>query len=161
MPLSKAEAEERCGFEIPDEVWSFHPWGNRILARRLDPEEKFGHIHIPEGFKRQVSAGTIVKVGDCVGELVGLPGQAAVPVEFLRERDSVSLDPQETLVGIVITFNKFVGEEVHTNPTQALVERTYDDSQYILLQAVDIWGHSVLLEGGEKENEDVSGTEEG
>ena len=103
-------------------------------------------------------------MGTCVGEMNGLPGQTYVPDRFMKrqveERGGWIADP-DLLVGTVITFGKFVGEEIHVDSQHALTERTYDDSQFILLQAVDILGHNDPLESGEEGNEDVSGTKEG
>ena len=149
MALSRAETEARCGFSIPDEIWQFTPWGNRLLVRREPPEERFGRIIIPDSSRRQISAGTIVKVGSGVGELNGLPGQALIPSRFIRTGwvGTEGSDPDivvdapcpDLLIGLVVTFGHWTGEAIRPASQHSAVGDTYD-TEFVLIQAVDIWG---------------------
>ena len=131
--LTKEETEARVGFEIPEEYWHFIPWGNRILVKRTPREEVTkGGLIIPNSSQRQQSSGTIVKLGHTVGliyEDFQLPGQASVP-EVLGNGEG-GFTPED-LVGVVVTFNEFVGQ----NLTEGY------EGDWVLLMAMDILGHN-------------------
>jgi len=95
----------------------------------------------------------VVKVGASVGQEDGLPGQARVPRQFLDPVVGIQTSPiAEGLIGQHITFGEWTGEEIHINPKKAMVERSYDDGPYNLIQAVDIWGHNTRTEKEKEED---------
>lgn len=136
MPLTRSETEARCGFTIPDGIWKFTPWGNRIVVRRLPPQATFGQIEIPISAQRMISAGHIVEAGEGVGQLNDLPGQALLPRRFYLPDGRTDLD---ALIGLVVTFTHWGGEAIKPSAEHSLVESDYD-TEYLLIQAVDIWG---------------------
>lgn len=145
--LTKAETEARCGFPIPDEIWNFHPWGHRILIKRMERETMYGSLHIPDTAQQETTVGVVVRVGDRVGLLDGQPGQASI-------HQLIQDDLPEGLIGTVVTFGQWSGGVVFKSPKAKISGNEYDDAEWLLCQAVDIWGHNTGPEA-QKEKENV------
>ena len=86
------------------------PLGNRVLAQRLEPEEKMkGGIILPDSAKKKQENAKIVAVG--TGK---------------RLDDGKTL-PMPVKVGDIILMDKYSGQEI-----------TLDDEEYVILKADDI-----------------------
>jgi len=86
------------------------PLGNRVLAQRLEPEEKMkGGIILPDSAKKKQESAKIVAVG--TGK---------------RLDDGKTL-PMPVKVGDIILMDKYSGQEI-----------TLDDEEYVILKADDI-----------------------
>lgn len=86
------------------------PLGNRVLAQRLEQEEKMkGGIILPDTAKKKQESAKIVAVG------AG------------KRLDDGKILPIPVKVGDVILMDKYSGQEV-----------TVDDEEYVILKAEDI-----------------------
>lgn len=86
------------------------PLSNRVLAQRLEAEEKMkGGIILPDSAKKKQESAKVVAVG---------PG---------KRLDDGKLLPIPVNVGDVILMDKYSGQEV-----------TIDDEEYVILKADDI-----------------------
>jgi len=86
------------------------PLGNRVLAQRLEQEEKMkGGIILPDTAKKKQETAKIVAIG--TGKRLDDGKILAIPVQ----------------VGDVILMDKYSGQEV-----------TVDDEEYVILKADDI-----------------------
>ena len=89
---------------------SLKPLGNRLLAQRLEPEEKLkGGIILPDSAKKKQESAKVLAVG---------PGS--------RSEDGQLL-PMPVKVGDTILMDKYAAQEV-----------TLDDEEYLILKADDI-----------------------
>ena len=130
------ELEAYLGFELPQEIHDFEPIGNRILVKKMDPEERTkAGILIPETSQKTGGGGVVVKVGHLVGTTNTEPGAAELPLEMPGD-----------LVGCHVVFSQFAGEQIKFNTWQNAYE-----GEFALMMVRDIWGFNVVhsLEGGE------------
>jgi chaperonin GroES len=89
---------------------SLKPLGNRVLAQRVEQEEKLkGGIILPDTAKKKQETAKVVAVGP--GKLTDEGKLTAMPVK----------------VGDLILMDKYSGQEV-----------TIDDEEYVILKADDI-----------------------
>ncbi len=122
--------EQKLGFPLPKQVLNFHPWGNKILVKRLKSEEKYkGTIYIPDSAKKMMTAGTIIKVGEDVGVAAAIGVEPTLPLGF---------ENHENLVGLIVTFNDFAG-------SAAIADADAGDpyaTDFLLITLHDIMGHN-------------------
>ena len=86
------------------------PLGNRVLVKRLDPEDTVkGGIIIPDTAKKKQESAEIIAVG---------PG---------KKDKNGNLEPMPVAVGDVVMMDKYSGQEI-----------TIDDEEFIIVQADDI-----------------------
>ena len=86
------------------------PLGNRVLAQRLEQEEKMkGGIILPDTAKKKQESAKIVAIGTG------------------KRTDEGKIIPIPVKVGDVILMDKYSGQEV-----------TIDDEEYVILKADDI-----------------------
>lgn len=86
------------------------PLSNRVLALRLEPEEKVkGGIILPDSAKKKQESAKVVAIG---------PG---------KRLDDGKIVPMPVKVGDVILIDKYSGQEV-----------TIDDTEYMIVKADDI-----------------------
>ncbi len=86
------------------------PLGNRVLAQRLEPEEKMkGGIILPDSAKKKQESAKIVAVG--TGKRLDDGKTLPIPVK----------------IGDIILMDKYSGQEI-----------TLDDEEYVILKADDI-----------------------
>lgn len=86
------------------------PLSNRVLAQRLEPEEKMkGGIILPDSAKKKQETAKVVAVG---------PG---------KRLDDGKIVPVPVNVGNIILMDKYSGQEV-----------SIDDEEYVILKADDI-----------------------
>lgn len=88
----------------------FKPLGNRVLVRRLDPEEKLkGGILLPDTAKKKQEQAEVIAIGtgkkDKQGNTIPMPVQ----------------------IGDVILMEKYSGQEI-----------TLEDQEYVILRSDDI-----------------------
>ena len=90
----------------------FRPLHDRVLARRIDEDEKTaGGIIIPDTAKEKPMQGEVVATGP------GARNEAGV------------LTPIDVAIGDVVLFGKYAGTDV-----------TIDGKEYLILKATDILG---------------------
>lgn len=86
------------------------PLGNRVLLRRLDPEETIkGGIILPDSAKKKQEQAEVIAVG---------PG---------KNDKSGTLIPVEVKIGDIVLIEKYSGQEV-----------TLDDEKYVIVKGDDI-----------------------
>ena len=89
---------------------SFRPLGNRVLVRRLEPEEKLkGGIILPDTAKKKQEQAEVIAIG------TGKTDKAGKPI------------PMSVKVGDIILMEKYSGKEI-----------TIDDEDYVIVRADDI-----------------------
>lgn len=89
---------------------TLRPLGNRVLLRRLDPEETLkGGIILPDTAKKKQEQAEVIAVGTGKNDKNG------------------NLIPMPVKVGDIVLMEKYSGQEV-----------TLDDQEYVILKADDL-----------------------
>lgn len=129
---------EALGLVVPDAVWQFHPWGDRVVVQREKAETHWGLVEIPEVHRRPPAHGRIITMGPDVD----LPDASAPNLRL-----PAMLDPL-ALPGRRVIFGMYSGSP--------LMFSAIDDesgpghqSPYVLMRTKDIWG--ILWDAPEQE----------
>lgn len=105
-----AQTEQMKTSKEKSNTVNFRPLGNRILARRLENEEKMrGGIIIPDTAKKKQEQAEVIAVG------VGKKDKAG------------ALIPMGVKVGDVVLMDKYSGQEI-----------TLNDIEYVIVRADDL-----------------------
>ena len=103
MPQAQQESKSKT-------LVKFKPLGNRVLARRLEQEEKLkGGIILPDTAKKKQEQAEIVAIG---------PG---------KKDKNGKLIPMQVTVGDIVLMDKYAGQEV-----------TLDDETYVIVRSDDL-----------------------
>jgi chaperonin GroES len=104
--VNKPKQNDKSNQKVPD----LRPLGNRILARRLEQEEKLkGGILLPDTAKKKQEQAIVIAIGTG------------------KKDKSGNLIPFPVKVGDIILMDKYAGQEI-----------TLNDEEYSILRADDI-----------------------
>jgi len=108
--MAQAQMKQDKHAEKSHQAPKFRPLGNRVLVRRLDPEEKLkGGIILPDTAKKKQEQAAVVAIGtgkkDKNGNLIPIPVK----------------------IGDVILMEKYSGQEI-----------TLDEQEYVILRSDEI-----------------------
>ena len=124
----RAAIEAACGHPIPDEVWSFVPWGRRVVVVRERPEQLYrGKIIIPATAQVDLTQGWVVSAGHMVGTdpMPGAPGASPIPPRLL--------------VGRKVLFGKFAGTNFNAEADSSMGDG-HERAGYVILRDEDLYG---------------------
>ena len=122
LVADQAKLQALLGRELPDALFTFRPWGHRVVITRDEPLRKIGGIHVPETALTPPARGTVVSVGPLVGT-----GHASFTgyCPYLPQR----------LLGAKVLFGAYAGQSLRIDP------RDDDYLTYtVILTENEIWG---------------------
>lgn len=133
LKLCRMRAEDRVPkredgtSRINPHVYSFWPWGHRVVVRREDPEDQTaGGIVVPDTAKdKRLAVGWVISVGQ------------DICIEDLGRYASVCpmTSPLE-LVGCRVLFNRYTGHDLMFDS----YSRRHWTGEYLVLPIGDVWG---------------------
>ena len=121
--------ESVVGHPIPADIWTFVPWGHRLVVVREDPAEtSAGGIIIPSVAKRPYTRGWVISAGHQVGEpSVHYPN--ACPLHG------------SDLIGRKVMFGNFAGTVLA--PDTEFGPRGTHEGMYVVLYDADLFGELI------------------
>lgn len=108
--MAQAQVQTQKPSKSSSHTPKFKPLGNRVLVRRLDPEEKLkGGIILPDTAKKKQEQAEVIALGtgktDKAGKLIPMPVK----------------------IGDVVLMDKYSGQEI-----------TLEDHEYVIVRSDDI-----------------------
>jgi co-chaperonin GroES (HSP10) len=116
------------GRNLPAKVFSFRPWGRRMLVVREESPDKMGSVWIPETAKEPLATGWVLSVGP----MVGTRPQGGHP----DENFGGWMGPRGHLIGMKVIFGMYAGQAFKVGD----VRETSYETDYVVLNDLDIWG---------------------
>jgi co-chaperonin GroES (HSP10) len=114
----KSKLEKHIGRLLPDDLFKFAPWGNRIVVVREVPVRKVGSIHVPEVAVEKLAEGWVLSAGPHLG---------ASPLTV------------ERLIGCKVVFGKYAGDNIGVTTKDPLVDQE-EEGLYTIIRDTDMWG---------------------
>jgi co-chaperonin GroES (HSP10) len=127
LPLiaNQKKFESLVGRKLPAEIFSFAPWGHRLVVLRETPHETMGSLYIPKIAQEQLAEGWVLSVGGWVGK---------DHASFL----GVCPYPRERLIGCKVIFGKYQGDNINVDTNDPDKQKQVEG--FVILLDNDIWG---------------------
>jgi hypothetical protein len=121
-----AALEAAVGRALPADLYTFRPWGRRLLVVREEAPDAIKGIWIPDNIKEPPAVGWVAACGPLVG--TPPPGMEAHFGGWMR-------DPVDLLCKKVV-FGKYAGQALLLGDRR----ETSFESDYVVLDDLDVWG---------------------
>lgn len=138
----KADAEERCGRKLPDELFEMDQvWGRRLLIVREAGDTSYGHILIPRNQQDPKSTGWVIAAGPLVGTPApGMAGWSPFYAEELLLRRVLFGAFAGVELPVVEDPLKKSAEEFAEGVAEGYEEQPHAvDRPYIIIQDLDVF----------------------
>ena len=116
---NKSRLEAHIGMLLPEDLFKFAPWGNRIIVVREPAIRKIGEIIVPEVAVEKLAEGWVLSAGPTVS--------AECPYSA------------ERLIGCKVVFAKYAGDNLDVTTKDPLVDQE-KAGLFSIMRIGDVWG---------------------